>query len=71
MLNRVKRLGGAALLALVVAGGGCGRNPAGVSSGEVAPSLGIGAAVPDSGAATTTTQPDTTQRGGVLIGSGH
>lgn len=77
MSHRVKMLGGVAFLALMVAGGACA-DPAGVSTDANASTaaydgghtFGSGnAGTSDSGAAST--QSDSTQRGGVLIGSGH
>lgn len=72
-------LGGFAVLALMLAAGGACGDPAGVTIDANASgaaydgghTFGSGnGAASDSGTAATT-QSDTTQRGGVLIGSGH
>lgn len=83
MSHRMKLLGGFAVLVLMaMAGGACG-NPAGVSIDPGTAGAAYdgghtfgsgnqqGETTGGGDAGTATTQSDTTQRGGVLIGSGH
>jgi hypothetical protein len=74
MSHRMKLLSGSLLAALLLASGGCGETPTGASATQVAPIQSTQIEEAQSGVVgepEATTQSDTTQRGGVLIGSGH
>ena len=80
MSQRMKLLSGALLSGLLIVLGGCGETPtgAGIAAGTASHSQGVPTEAGGNGETgaggdptASTTQSDSTQRGGVLIGSGH
>jgi hypothetical protein len=77
MSKRMKLLGGTLLSGLLIVLGGCGKTPtgAGIAAGTASHSQGVpteaGGNEGTGAGGDATTQSDSTQRGGVLIGSGH